>query len=466
MRIMTSCRRRRYRLPLALLAVIVVSGSTASLAPVTASAATSANGRIAFYSYQDGDADIYTINPDGTGEVNLTNEEPGADPTADADPAWSPDGTRIAYTVYTVRSGLLNDVWVMNADGSGKVALTATGFDLEPVWSPDGSQIAFVSTRDGNPEIFVMNADGSHQTQLTFTEYTTYAPSNVDPVWSPDGSQIAFASNRHGEGTDFDIYVMKPDGSATVNLTNTSAGLNGDRGPAWSPDGSKIAFWTDRDAVRPCYNDACDREVYWMNPDGTGQQNLTQTPQAVDYDPTFSPDGTQIAFLSNRSGAYALYSLDVSTIPQPATVTTTFARAADTAAVADTATVSLITATGALAPDWQPLPDQGTVACTLTGSGGADVLDGTPSADVLCGRGGADVIRAYGGDDILRGGDGGDQLLAGRGFDQLFAGSGADRLRSVDGRGGNDVVNGGAGQDTCIVDVGDVTRGCEHVTRV
>ncbi len=456
---------------LPLLAVGLLSSATAVLAPVmTASAATSADGRIAFYSYQDGDADIYTVSADGTGEVNLTNEDPGAETTADADPAWSPDGTQIAYTVYTVRSGLLNDVWVMNADGSGKVALTDTATDLEPVWSPDGTQLAFVSTRDGNPEIFVMNADGSNQTQVTFTEFTNYAPSSLDPAWSPDGSRIAFASNRgSSNGTDYDIYVMNPDGSGVVNLTQNSgsgqAGTTGDRGPTWSPDGSKIAFWTDRDMTQMCSN-GCDREIYWMNPDGSQQQNLTAAPAADDYDPAFSPDGSQMAFTSDRSGAYALYSLDVSTIPQPAIGEATAAAVANTDSFTDRATVSLITSTSAQGPDWQPLPDPRTVTCTLAGSRGADVLVGTRSADVLCGRDGDDVLRGNGDKDILRGDRGGDRLVAGRGADQLFAGAGPDVLRSDDGVSGNDRVSGGPGQDTCVADRGDTTRGCEQVTRV
>ncbi|MEJ7742640.1 MAG: hypothetical protein WKF73_08905 [Nocardioidaceae bacterium] len=455
---------------LALLSVGLLCAATAVLAPsTTASAATSADGRIAFYGYQDGDADIYTINPDGTGETNLTNEDPGAETLADADPSWSPDGTRIAYTVYTVRSGLINDIWVMNADGTNKVALTDTGNDGAPVWSPDGSQIAFVSDRDGNPEIFVMNADGSNQRQLTFTAYPPFAPMNVDPVWSPDGSRIAFATNREGAGTDFDIYVMNSDGSDAVNLTQNTgsgqAGTTGDRAPAWSPDGSKIAFWTDRDVTEMCSN-GCDREIYWMNPDGTGQQNLTSAPGADDYDPTFSPDGSQIAFNSNRDGDYALYSLDVSTVPQPAISGTTASRAPDTGSVADRATVSLITSTYAQGADWQSLPRPRALACTLVGSAGPDVLYGNASADVLCGRAGDDSLRGHGGSDILRGNRGGDNLLAGRGSDRLFGGSGADTLESDDGIGGNDRVDGGPGHDICLIDIGDVTRGCEEIRRV
>lgn len=361
---------------LALLSVGLLCAATAVLVPsTTASAATSADGRIAFYGYQDGDADIYTINPDGTGETNLTNEDPGAETLADADPSWSPDGTRIAYTVYTVRSGLVNDIYVMNSDGSDAV-------------------------------------------------------------------------NR------------------TQNTGSGQAGTTGDRAPAWSPDGSKIAFWTDRDVTEMCSN-GCDREIYWMNPDGTGQQNLTSAPGADDYDPTFSPDGSQIAFTSNRSGDYALYSLDVSTVPQPAISGSNAApMATDTGSVADRATVSLITSTYAQGADWQPLPRPRALACTLVGSAGPDVLYGNASADVLCGRAGGDSLRGHGGSDILRGNRGGDNLLAGRGSDRLFGGSGADTLESDDGIGGNDRVDGGPGHDICLIDIGDVTRGCEKIRGV
>ena len=89
----------------------------------------------------------------------------GDDPGFDRSPAWSPDGSRIAFESFRDRN---HEIYVMNADGSDVIQLTDNrGFDRSPAWSPDGSRIAFDSDRDGNDEIYVMNADGSGQTNLT-----------------------------------------------------------------------------------------------------------------------------------------------------------------------------------------------------------------------------------------------------------------------------------------------------------
>ena len=118
------------------------------------------------------------------------------------------------------------EIYVMYADGSNQVNLTNnTAFDSEPAWSPDGSKIAFVSVvseRDGNIEIYVMDADGSNQVNLT-----NNVASDDNIAWSPDGSKIAFLSSRDGNG---EIYVMEADGSNQVRLTNTANNFN----PVWS----------------------------------------------------------------------------------------------------------------------------------------------------------------------------------------------------------------------------------------
>jgi dipeptidyl aminopeptidase/acylaminoacyl peptidase len=129
----------------------------------------------------------------------------------------------------------------MNADGSNVIKLTDTGETTEVywgepsfTWSPDGTKIAYAvcSVRDYEScEIYVMNADGSNPTNLS-----TSSASDRSPVWSPDGARIAFFSGRHH---DWVIYVMNPDGSNRIRLTNDH---NDGRYPVWSPDGSKIAF--------------------------------------------------------------------------------------------------------------------------------------------------------------------------------------------------------------------------------
>jgi Tol biopolymer transport system component len=183
------------------------------------------------------------------------------------------------------------EIYSMNADGSGQTNLANNAAaDLAPAWSPDGTKIAFTSFRDGNAEIYTMNADGTGQTRLT---NNTAIDSN--PTWSPDSSEILFRSDR--DAGDYEIYSMNANGAGQTNLTN-SPGV--DDAPAWSPDGSKIAFETVRDG---------NYEIYSMNPDGTGQTDLTNDPD-VDRGPAWSPTGSNIAFDTTRDGNYEVYSMN------------------------------------------------------------------------------------------------------------------------------------------------------------
>ena len=245
-------------------------------------------GKIAFVSTRDGNQEIYVMNTDGSNQARLTNNT-----YPDVEPAWSHDGSKIAY-VSRVGEGNW-DIYVMDADGSNQTRLT---FNLaregSPAWSPDGARIAFTCTRQGHQEIFLMDADGSNQIPLTNLQPTGIFRRYSWPAWSPDGTKIAY--RMPGEDTG-GIYVMNTDGTNETRLTQIPgrAGM-----PSWSPDGSQIAFGSDRDG---------NFEIYLMNADGSNQTRLTDNP-VRDMAAAWSPDGSKIAFVSDRDGNSELYVMD------------------------------------------------------------------------------------------------------------------------------------------------------------
>ncbi len=179
--------------------------------------------QVAFATGVDGHWEIFTVETDGTEATPLTDLE-----TNQFHPAWSPDGTRIAFDAQSGEGDM--QIRVMDANGSNLQTLTdGPAWNYLPAWSPDGDRIAFVSNRDGNDEVYVMNADGSGQERLT-----TAVDEDLSPSWSPDATQIAFQSNRGGFNQ---IYVMNADGSGVTRLID-SEGFD----PAWSADGARIAF--------------------------------------------------------------------------------------------------------------------------------------------------------------------------------------------------------------------------------
>jgi len=245
-------------------------------------------GRVAFVSVRTGKAQIYVmpplgpraqVNGDGSGPVNISH-----DAANDLRPAWSPDGTRIAFQ--TDRDGNL-EIYVMNADGSNPINLTNSPADDEdPSWSPDGKSIAFDSDRDGNLEVYMLDVASRHVTRLTSNPAIDQLP-----AWSPDGQHIAFTSFRDGNG---EIYVTTPQASFPVRLTHQ---LGDDAFPEWSPDGKHIVYCSD------CSN---LQAISVMNADGSEPTVLTQ-PSAANAFPYWSPDGKEISFISNRDGNWQIY---------------------------------------------------------------------------------------------------------------------------------------------------------------
>ena len=221
--------------------------------------------------------DMWAMNADGSGQVNLTNH-----PAPGGLPSWSPDGRRIAFVDYPNGN---YQIATMNFDGSARTQVTTDPSDHSGAsWSPDGTRLAIVRLRaDGTRAISIANADGSHAKELT-----PAGSHDDDPQWSPDGRSIAFMSFIAGH---IETWRMKADGSERRRLTQPPG--NGDMFPSWSPDGRKIVIHRNL----PGNND----EIIVMDADGSHQTNLTRNP-ASDIDPQWSPDGTKIAWLSDRSG--------------------------------------------------------------------------------------------------------------------------------------------------------------------
>ena len=237
------------------------------------------NGKIAFGSNRDGNFEIYVMNPDGSGQVNLSNS-----PADDREPAWSPNGQQIAFT--STRDGN-DEIYKMNADGTGQTRLTTDPLrDRNPAWTSDG-RIVFdrgavaPSQCEGLTDLYIMNADGTGVRNLTDN------PAAEDCVASGSATgRIAFSSNRGGN--ILDIYAINPDGGGLVRLTNNpGCGLH----PNWAPSSTRIVF--SRDATSNCMG---DNDLYVMQADGTGQTRLTDTPSRIEFYPAWSPQEDRIAF--------------------------------------------------------------------------------------------------------------------------------------------------------------------------
>jgi len=233
---------------------------------------------LAFVSTRDGDYSIYEMNADGGAQRRLTDSEMDTSTPGglffQVEPAWSPDGTRIAFSS---RRGGSFDIYVMNADGTGTEQLTSTKEDdSHPTWSPDGEQIAFA--RDAPGDIFVMSSDGPGALRISDP-----LAQEAEPAWSLDGDWIAYI--RRTPGTPVrEVWLVRPDGSERHALTSEGAKAYT---PAWSPDSARIVFSSDQNGEV--------FELYTVGIDGKGRRSVTPTAGDL-FEPAWSPDGSKIAF--------------------------------------------------------------------------------------------------------------------------------------------------------------------------
>lgn len=260
-------------------------------------------------------SNIWTIKSDGTGLTAITPLPGSAHGADSSDPHWSPDGSKILYSSGRALDGSNNpstggaiNIWASNADGSGATALTQMTTYAPcwgPAWSPDGSKIAYFSWRgldgsntssdtNGTRNIWVMNADGSNNHPVT--QLNAVGADSYYPRWSPDSSKLAYYSGRALDGSDNangqsftqNIWVTNADGSGSVAVTQTANAPGDNQNAWWSNDGSTLVFF------------GVDGNIWKVNTDGTSLTQLT-TGDALNIPESWSPDGTKILFESTQA---------------------------------------------------------------------------------------------------------------------------------------------------------------------
>ena len=194
--------------------------------------------------------------------------------------SWSPDSKKVAYT--TLRHGKNFALWTANADGSdNRPIMVSENHILWPVWSPDGKRIAFKFGKDDSFNLWVMDADGSGKRQLT----TDGKCDDSAPSWSPDGERIAYSSRK-------DIWLSHLATKSKFKLTEKGKNSR----PAYSPDGKRIAYTSTIDIEAEEDENEAGENIWVMDEYGSNKIRLTTDGSEDWRSLAWSPDGKKIAY--------------------------------------------------------------------------------------------------------------------------------------------------------------------------
>lgn len=230
-----------------------------------------------------GEKNVFVMSTTATGDdINLATQITHYSSGAKAldDLAWSPDGSRIAYTRGTNAGD--DSVWVVNADGTSTFPLEigGSGAKRHPAWSPDSSQIAYAVVKNAPEQIYIASSGGGIGQPLANGV-------GHEPTWQPHGSKIAFDAYKSGGFGYIDLHVVNADGSGSPLIVHpnqyTEWTFN-----AWSPDGGRIAYRS---------SEASGATVYRvMNADGSGDHPIADPGAGDARYASWSPDGSRIVY--------------------------------------------------------------------------------------------------------------------------------------------------------------------------
>jgi Tol biopolymer transport system component len=247
------------------------------VAPASSGTFPGSNAKIAISAEADsqGNENIYSMNPDGTGLTRLSTSA-----SNEQYPSWSADGSKIAFSVDN--NGNPGDLGVMNADGSGRTIIYTDSADYidQVSFSPDGSKIAFATNGSNTPAIQIINADGTGRVTISSASGTSGAVQ-----WSPDGTKVGTVRNVNG---NMNIVLINVDGSGETTIP----GITTARSVCFSPDGLRITYSSS--ATNPL-------TAYVANIDGSGQVPISAASPDNAFFPCFSPDGTKIVYTQSSN---------------------------------------------------------------------------------------------------------------------------------------------------------------------